>query len=94
MTDFFDPENGLGRQDRGRRGSLHCQAERRSTVSLPRRRAAAAIGRPGALGLGIATVWLSVIVLLPLAAVVVEVDRGRLGALLGHGHRAGSRSPR
>ena len=40
-----------------------------STVALPLRRPA---GRSGLLGLGIATVWLSVIVLLPLAAVAVR----------------------
>jgi sulfate/thiosulfate transport system permease protein len=33
-------------------------------------------GRPGALGLGISTLWLSVIVLLPLAAVVVRSTDG------------------
>src|SRR6185436_17514339 len=47
-----------------------------ATVSLPRRRAAAAIGRPGTIGLGIATAWLSVIVLLPLAAVVSKSTEG------------------
>jgi sulfate/thiosulfate transport system permease protein len=40
-----------------------------STFALPLRRPA---GRPGLLGLGIATIWLSVIVLLPLAAVAVR----------------------
>ncbi|HET6550988.1 MAG TPA: hypothetical protein VFG79_21160, partial [Solirubrobacter sp.] len=40
-----------------------------AAVALPRPRSA---GGPGPLGLGIATLWLSVIVLLPLAAVLVK----------------------
>ena len=35
-------------------------------------------GRPGALGLGISTLWLSVVVLLPLAAVVARSTEGGL----------------
>ena len=46
-----------------------------TTASLTLRRPA---GRPGALGLGISTLWLSVIVLLPLAAVVVRSTDGGL----------------
>jgi sulfate transport system permease protein len=37
-------------------------------------------GRPGALGLGVSTLWLSLIVLLPLAAVVVRSTDGGLDA--------------
>jgi sulfate/thiosulfate transport system permease protein len=44
-----------------------------STLALPRRRPAS---RPGVLGLGVATLWLSVIVLLPLAAVVAKSTEG------------------
>jgi sulfate/thiosulfate transport system permease protein len=44
-----------------------------TTATLTLRRPA---GRPGALGLGVSTLWLSVIVLLPLAAVVVRSTDG------------------
>ena len=44
-----------------------------TTAALTLRRPA---GRPGALGLGISTLWLSFIVLLPLAAVVVRSTDG------------------
>jgi sulfate transport system permease protein len=44
-----------------------------TTAALTLRRPA---GRPGALGLGVSTLWLSVIVLLPLAAVVVRSADG------------------
>jgi len=44
-----------------------------TTAALHLRRPA---GRPGALGLGISTLWLSLIVLLPLAAVVVRSTEG------------------
>ena len=44
-----------------------------TTAALTLRRPA---GRPGALGLGISTLWLSLIVLLPLAAVVVRSTEG------------------
>src|SRR5215212_3266462 len=44
-----------------------------TTAALTLRRPA---GRPGALGLGISTLWLSLIVLLPLAAVVVRSTDG------------------
>jgi sulfate/thiosulfate transport system permease protein len=44
-----------------------------TTLALPLRRPA---GRPGALALGISTLWLSLIVLLPLAAVVVRSTDG------------------
>jgi sulfate transport system permease protein len=40
-------------------------------------------GRPGALGLGVATLWLSLIVLLPLAAVVARSTEGGLDAFWG-----------
>jgi sulfate/thiosulfate transport system permease protein len=46
-----------------------------TTAALTLRRPA---GRPGALGLGVSTLWLSVIVLLPLAAVVVRSTDGGL----------------
>jgi sulfate ABC transporter permease protein CysW/sulfate ABC transporter permease protein CysT len=39
-----------------------------------------AAGRPGALGLGVSTLWLSLIVLLPLAAVVARSTEGGLDA--------------
>jgi sulfate transport system permease protein len=39
-----------------------------------------AAGRPGALGLGVSTLWLSLIVLLPLAAVVARSTQGGLDA--------------
>ena len=42
----------------------------------------AAAGGTGALGLGVATLWLSVIVLIPLAALVAALDRRRPGHLL------------
>jgi sulfate transport system permease protein len=48
-----------------------------TTAALSLRRPA---GRPGALGLGISTLWLSVIVLLPLAAVVVRSTDGGFDA--------------
>jgi sulfate/thiosulfate transport system permease protein len=48
-------------------------------VALRRSRRPAA-ARPGALGLGVSTLWLSVIVLLPLAAVVVRSTDGGLDA--------------
>ena len=47
-----------------------------STLALPLRRPA---NRSGALALGVATLWLSIIVLLPLAAVVSEAFAGGLG---------------
>jgi sulfate transport system permease protein len=45
-----------------------------ATVALPRRRSAA--GGVGPIGLGVATLWLSIIVLLPLAAVVAKAFEG------------------
>ena len=48
-----------------------------STVALPLRRP---VDRSGALGLGVATLWLSVIVLLPLAALLVRSLDGGVGA--------------
>ncbi len=48
------------------------------TVALPLRGPARSF--PGALGLGVTTLWISVIVLLPLAAVVVRSTEGGLGA--------------
>ena len=48
-----------------------------TTATLTLRRPA---GRPGALGLGISTLWLSLVVLLPLAAVVVRSTDGGLDA--------------
>src|SRR4029079_9110344 len=58
-------------EDRGRRGSVH---RGMTTAALTLRRPA---GRPGVLGLGISTLWLSIIVLLPLGAVAVRsTDRG------------------
>jgi sulfate transport system permease protein len=48
-----------------------------TTAALTLRRSA---GRPGALGLGISTLWLSVIVLLPLAAVIVRSTDGGFDA--------------
>jgi sulfate transport system permease protein len=48
-----------------------------STAALTLRRPA---GRPGALALGVSTLWLSVIVLLPLAAVVVRSTDGGFDA--------------
>jgi len=47
-----------------------------SAIALPRRRPAA---RSGALALGVSTLWLSVIVLLPLSAVVVRSLDGGVG---------------
>jgi sulfate/thiosulfate transport system permease protein len=49
-----------------------------STLALNLRERPA--GRPGALGLGVSTLWLSLIVLLPLAAVVVRSTDGGLDA--------------
>jgi sulfate transport system permease protein len=48
-----------------------------TTAALTLRRPA---GRPGALGLGVSTLWLSLIVLLPLAAVVVRSTDGGFDA--------------
>lgn len=48
--------------------------------ALPRRRGQYAVGGPGALGIGIAMLWLSLIVLLPLAAVVDRSVQDGLGA--------------
>ena len=48
-----------------------------TTATLTLRRPA---GRPGALGLGISTLWLSLVVLLPLAAVVVRSTDGGFDA--------------
>ena len=49
-----------------------------SVVSRPRRRSQ--IGGAGGLTLGVTMLWLSVIVLLPLAALVTEAFQGGLGA--------------
>ena len=58
------------REDRGGSGGVHGGM---TTASLTLRRPAT---RPGVLGLGISTLWLSLIVLLPLAAVVVRSTEG------------------
>ena len=52
------------------------------SVSPARRRAARApaVGRPGGLAIGVVTLWLSLIVLLPLAAVVAKSLEGGLDA--------------
>ncbi len=63
------------REDRGGRGSVDRQV---STLALHLRGRPA--GRPGALGLGVSTLWLSLIVLLPLAAVVVRSTEGGFDA--------------
>ena len=52
------------------------------SASLPRRRRRTSYGDAGALSLGIGMLWLSVIVLLPLSAVVVRSLDGGLGAFL------------
>jgi sulfate transport system permease protein len=51
-----------------------------ATAARPRRRGHVAAGGAGALGLGVATLWLSLIVLLPLAAVVDKSLEGGLSA--------------
>jgi len=51
-----------------------------AAASAPRLRRRNASGGPGALGLGVATLWLSVIVLLPLAAVVDRSVQDGLGS--------------
>ena len=81
------PTNGLDREDRGGRGSLDGQVSTPpdSADSPPpargrrRSRERRGGGRPAA-RVGIATLWLSLIVLLPLAAVVAKSLEGGLGA--------------
>lgn len=68
-----DPSGGTPQQDPA--GSPPPAARARS-----RRRARAAAGGVGPLGLGVATLWLSIIVLLPLAAVVAKSLDGGLPA--------------
>ena len=51
-----------------------------AALALPKRRAAS--GGAGPLGLGIATLWLSTIVLLPLAAVLAKSLEGGVGGLV------------
>jgi sulfate transport system permease protein len=51
-----------------------------TAVATPRVRARPALGRTGALPLGISTLWLSVLVLLPLAAVVLRSADAGVGA--------------
>ncbi len=51
-----------------------------AALALPKRRAAS--GGAGPLGLGIATLWLSIIVLLPLAAVLAKSLEGGVGGLV------------
>ena len=49
--EFFDPDKGVGRQDRGGRGGLHCQVRRSpraSPAAAPRARRRAAAGALGA----------------------------------------------
>src|SRR3954453_12492561 len=70
---------GLDRQDRGRGGSV----DREVSVAAPalRTRPRGRLRAPaGALGLGITTLWLSLIVLLPLAALVARSLDGGLDA--------------
>ena len=69
------PRERARRQDRGGRGGLHGQVSTR-LAAAPLRRRGRAVGR--ALGVGIATLWLSVIVLLPLAARRRALARRRL----------------
>ncbi len=52
-----------------------------ATAALPRRRATAG-GGVGPLGLGVASLWLSIIVLLPLAAVFAKSLEGGPGELI------------
>ena len=75
--DFFDVEHGLDREDRGGRGGVDGKV---SALAVTARAARPALAHSGALGLGVATLWLSVIVLLPLSAVVVRSLDGGLGA--------------
>src|SRR3954447_6244738 len=54
-----------------------------AALALPRRSAKAATGAGvGPIGLGVASLWLSIIVLLPLAAVLTKALSGGPGALL------------
>ena len=76
------PRQGLGRRRSRRTRGSPLPSEARPHRPVRRRAASprAAPGGSGALGLGIATLWLSVIVLLPLAAVVARSTDGGLGA--------------
>ena len=56
----------------------------------PAGRADAGLG----LGLGVAMIWFSLLVLIPLAAVVVAGAERRLGGVLGHAHQPADRWPR
>ena len=81
------PRERLDREDRGgrrecRRRSEHARRHRRGRAPRRSRRPrgaarAPSVARPGPLALGVVTLWLSLIVLLPLAAVVVQSLRRR-----------------
>ena len=52
-----------------------------AAVAIPRRRARSSTGGVGPMGLGVATLWLSIIVLLPLAAVLTKSLDNGIGGL-------------
>src|SRR5439155_24791173 len=77
------PRQGLGRQDRGAGGGVDREVSA-PAVALPR--AGRRLGAPaGSLGLGVTTLWLSAIVLLPLAALVARSFDGGAGAFADAG---------
>ena len=93
---FFDEENGIMSRSSQSPG-------RPSDVGGHRRRSGPAGGRPPpgpggrrltrppASGLGVAMLWFSLLVLIPLAAVVVTAGPRAAGRLLGRGHQRADR---
>ena len=76
---FFDPKNGVMAKIEQRSGGVDWRLTPPRVSAAPRLRAGSAVP----VGVGIATAYLSLIVLLPLAALVWQVGAGRLGCVLG-----------
>ena len=91
-------QRARSRRSRRTRGSRPPSERDRRSRPRRRRRVRGRRARPGArsgaLGVGVATLWLSVIVLLPLAAVVGAVARRRRRRVLGRGLQPRRRSRR
>ena len=90
-------------RDRGQRRVSTAERTAASAAPDGARRAAVGRSRPArrsgsgplsGLGLGAAVLWMSLLVLLPLAAVVVGVHRERVERVLGLDHRSGGRRRR
>ena len=84
--ELFDPENGSIAKIEEDGGGVDREVStpqltlRRTPARRRRAARAPAVARPGALAIGVATLWLSLIVLLPLAAVVAKSLDGGLDA--------------